>query len=363
MAPLVSIITPTFNHEAYVRQCIDSALAQTYSGWEQIIIDDSSTDSTAKVIRQIVDDRIQLLVQPHRGIFRLAETYNMGLRRAKGELIAILEGDDFWPPKKLATLVPAFADPGVVLAFGQTTVTTSEGRPTGITTPELSFIREFGETALLNTPVGAATKAMFCRPMYTYTFPCSVVVRRSALDAIGGFQHIDGLPFVDYQTFLRLSLTGRYFYTPEVMGFWRRHEHSATALRYQDLTEMRLLAHMRRFLEIHGSVMALNSEEERNIVDALQDWERRIALYHGLTALSKRQWAEARSRFRIARGSRQTSYQIGGVVGTVASYLHMQLDWLMALAGRLFDRQARWTGIQRRLSGNTNSPQDSAEAG
>jgi len=361
MKPLVSIITPTFNHEAYVRQCVDSVLAQTYTDWEQIIVDDASTDGTAGIIRQIGENRIHFVAQPHRGIFRLAETYNWGFQQARGDLIAILEGDDFWPPEKLATLVPAFADPGVILAFGQTVVTTSEGQPTGITTPEPSFIREFGEAALLNTPVGAATKAMFCRPMYTYTFPCSVIVRRSALEAIGGFQHIDGIPFVDYQTLLTLSLAGQYSYTPKVMGFWRRHRRSATALRYQDLTEMRLLAYMCRFLETHRSVMALTQEEERNIADALQDWERRIALYHGLAALSKRQWAEARSRFRTALGSHQPTYRLGGAIGTIASYLHMKLEWLVAVYARLFDRQARWTGVQRRLSGDAGSHQDSAD--
>lgn len=348
MNPLISIITPTFNHEAYVRQCVDSVLAQTYPDWEQIIIDDGSTDGTPEVIRQIGEGRIHLVVQPHRGIFRLAETYNCGLQHAHGDLIAILEGDDFWPPEKLATLVPAFADPGVVLAFGQTVMTTPEGQPSGITIPESSLIGEFGEAALFNTPIGAITKVMFRRPMYMFPFPCSVIVRRGALEGIGGFQHIEGIPFVDYQTFLTLSLAGRYFYTSKVMGFWRRHRQSATALRYQDLTDLRLLAYMRRFFETHRSAMALTQEEETDITDTLQDWERRMALYHGRAALNKGRWAEARRHFRTVLGARRPIARIKGAVGVAASYLHFDLEWLVAIRAQLFDREARLTGVRRR---------------
>lgn len=357
----VSILTPTYNHERYVEQCIESVLAQTYSHWEQIVVDDGSSDGTAEIVRQIHDNRVNLVVQPHRGIFGLAETYNTALRQARGDLIAILEGDDFWPPDKLATLVPAFVDPGVILAFGQTLETTSDGRPTGFTIPSRKFVKEFENAALLNTPVGAATKVMFYKPRVTYTFPCSVVIRRSALEAIGGFQHIDGVPFVDYQTFLTLSLIGRYFYTPKVMGFWRRHGSSATALRYQDLTEMRLLAFMRRFLDRNRSLLALTQEEEETIDNVLQEWERRIALYHGLAALRTGQWAEARGRFRIALGSRQPIIVFAGLASIIASYLHTDLEWLVAILARLVDRQRRVTGVRRRLSEDVGSHSDSAE--
>lgn len=359
--PLVTIISPTYNHQAYIQQCVESVRTQTYARWEQVIIDDMSTDGTVEAVRQIRDHRIRLVVQPHGGILRLADTYNHGLGMAAGDLIAILEGDDFWPPEKLATLVPAFADPGVILAFGQTVVTTTEGQRTDFAIPEPWFVRKFGDAALLNTPVGAATKVMFYKPATTYTFPCSVVIRRSALESIGGFQHIEGLPFVDYQTFLTLSLVGRYYYTPKVMGFWRRHGRSATALRYQDLTEMRLLAFMRRFMEQHRAAMRLTQEEEDTITRVLQEWDRRIALYHGLAALRQGQWAEARSRFRTARASGRPTIRLASAAGTVASYFHLDMDRLVALHTRLFDRQERWTGVRRRFSAGTGSRDDSAK--
>src|ERR1700747_2868947 len=116
--PLLTIITPTYNHQDYIGQCVESVLTQTYSNWEQIIIDDGSTDNTAVVVQGITDPRIYFHRQASRGIRVLAHTYNHALSLAKGEIIAILEGDDFWPPDKLSALVPFFADEEIVLAYG-----------------------------------------------------------------------------------------------------------------------------------------------------------------------------------------------------------------------------------------------------
>ena len=105
--PFVSILTPTYNHESFIASCIESARQQTYGNWEQIIIDDGSTDRTAETIRTHSDQRIRFIQQTNRGIEALGLTYNRALSQAKGEIVAILEGDDCWPADKLATLVPA----------------------------------------------------------------------------------------------------------------------------------------------------------------------------------------------------------------------------------------------------------------
>src|SRR5688572_10419542 len=102
MPPLVTILSPTFNQERYVSQCIESALAQTYPHWEQIFVDDGSTDATREVIASYRDPRIRLIALPHRGLGALAESYNEALAVARGSLVGILEGDDAWPADKLA---------------------------------------------------------------------------------------------------------------------------------------------------------------------------------------------------------------------------------------------------------------------
>ena len=103
-------------------------LAQSYPNWEQIIIDNGSTDRTPEIISRYQDSRIRYYHQENHGIFKLAETYNQALSLARGELIAILEGDDFWPPDKLETQVKCFEDTNLILSFGQCAYVSPKGK-------------------------------------------------------------------------------------------------------------------------------------------------------------------------------------------------------------------------------------------
>ena len=97
---LVSIITPLYNGEAFVAQTIDSVLAQTYTNWEMIIINDGSKDNSENIVRGYcdIDHRIKLFNQPNAGS---AAARNNGIRRAKGRYIALLDADDLWEPNFL----------------------------------------------------------------------------------------------------------------------------------------------------------------------------------------------------------------------------------------------------------------------
>ena len=93
MRPRFSIIIPIYNEEAYLREAIDSVLAQTVSDWELLLVDDGSTDASAAICADYAasDARIRMLRQPNRG---LSAARNAGLAAAKGEWIAFLDGDD-----------------------------------------------------------------------------------------------------------------------------------------------------------------------------------------------------------------------------------------------------------------------------
>jgi teichuronic acid biosynthesis glycosyltransferase TuaG len=99
--PLVSIITPTYNSEKFIRATIVSVLSQTYPNWEMIIVDDCSSDSTQSIIQEYTteDSRIsfyQLQKNSGAGIAR-----NQAVDLAKGRYIAFLDSDDLWKPEKL----------------------------------------------------------------------------------------------------------------------------------------------------------------------------------------------------------------------------------------------------------------------
>lgn len=98
---LVSIITPLYNSEKYLEQCIQSVISQTYKNWEHILVDDCSTDNSAAIVDKFLQsDRrlkyIKLKSNSGAGIAR-----NTAIKAAKGKYIAFLDSDDLWHPNKL----------------------------------------------------------------------------------------------------------------------------------------------------------------------------------------------------------------------------------------------------------------------
>jgi teichuronic acid biosynthesis glycosyltransferase TuaG len=96
----VSIIMPAYNAEKYISESIDSVIAQTYSNWELIVIDDGSTDGTAEIVKkkQKEDGRIFYYYQENG---RQGKARNKGLKESRSEFIAFLDADDLWSPNKL----------------------------------------------------------------------------------------------------------------------------------------------------------------------------------------------------------------------------------------------------------------------
>jgi glycosyltransferase involved in cell wall biosynthesis len=110
--PLVSVVLPTYNRRQRVRQAVDSVLAQCWGACEVIVVDDGSTDDTVAVL-QTYGERIRVLRQANRGV---SAARNMGIRAAGGELIALLDSDDYWLPGKLAAQVEFFqANPAALI--------------------------------------------------------------------------------------------------------------------------------------------------------------------------------------------------------------------------------------------------------
>jgi glycosyltransferase involved in cell wall biosynthesis len=99
LAPLVSVVVPTYNRASLLPRALSSVLAQSLGDLELIVVDDGSTDSTGEVVRSFRDRRIRLIRLPtNRG---QGEAANAGVRAARGEWVAFLDSDDEWLPTKL----------------------------------------------------------------------------------------------------------------------------------------------------------------------------------------------------------------------------------------------------------------------
>jgi glycosyltransferase involved in cell wall biosynthesis len=260
--PLVSIITPTYNHERYIGACIASVQAQTYPSWELIVVDDDSNDSTWQIVQRYAtgDPRIRAFRQTHKGIWRLAETYNFALAQARGELIAILEGDDYWPDSKLA-IQSAWhrAYPAAMLSYG-----TYMHAHTGYELPGQAPSR-FGHISGLDWFKMQAMRV-------SGIIAASVVISRSALLQVGGFIQWERYPAVDNPTYFALArLPHAYFYVgSELVSYWRHHEGQTTGDKGYVLAEMNMV----KTLEFFSS---LSTQEQRALALTEPDiWSARL---------------------------------------------------------------------------------------
>lgn len=103
MQPKVSVIIPTYNVQDYIGQAVQSALEQTVQDIEILITDDASTDNTVRAIKKIKDSKIYLTINKRN--FGPSYSRNLALQRAKGEWIALLDGDDWWEKHRLERML------------------------------------------------------------------------------------------------------------------------------------------------------------------------------------------------------------------------------------------------------------------
>src|SRR5216684_1001036 len=168
--PQVSAIIAVYNGAATVAQAIDSVLAQSFGDLDVIVVNDGSTDGTPGVLRNY-GDRIRVVDQPNCGV---AAARNAGVRASRGEYIAFLDSDDAWAPTKIARAVAALEEaPQCVLAFSNLTIVDSAGH-------RLSEAMVGAERAY------APTLDEMLERLWPI-MPTAIVVRREALDAVGGF--------------------------------------------------------------------------------------------------------------------------------------------------------------------------------
>jgi glycosyltransferase involved in cell wall biosynthesis len=172
--PLTSVVIPAYNAELFLERTLRSALRQTHSNLEVLVVDDGSTDKTKALAEAAAatDDRVRIISVPNGGV---AKARNIGIAEASGEFVAFLDADDLWHPAKielqLAAMSPGSGDyqPAAVYTFTRTIDT--EDRVTGsggrVVLSGYSFARH-----LFAKPVGNGS---------------SILVRREVAIAVGGF--------------------------------------------------------------------------------------------------------------------------------------------------------------------------------
>jgi glycosyltransferase involved in cell wall biosynthesis len=186
--PLVSVIVCAYNGADFLAATLDSALAQTYSALELIVIDDGSTDSSPELLRRYSDSRVRTIRQKNSGA---AAALQAGIDVARGKYVALLDQDDLWKPDKLQCHVDVLeSKPSLDLTFSWFRVIDGQGNDIGLHSSRHRGAISFSDL-LRDFVIGAAS---------------NVVIRRSALLRVP----VDaGLPRVyDWDLFLRIALLG-----------------------------------------------------------------------------------------------------------------------------------------------------------
>ena len=201
--PLVSVVLPVFNGEAYLKAAVESILSQSYINLELIVIDDGSADNSFQILNGVKDARAQLAGHSNRG---LAATLNKGIELARGEYIARQDQDDLSFPDRLAKQV-AYMDSHPECALVGAWAQIMEGdRLTDRYHRHPACPSELRYQLLFNNP-------------FVHS---SVLLRKSALEAVGGYStDRTRQPPEDYELWSRLSRHGEVANLPEVLLYYR----------------------------------------------------------------------------------------------------------------------------------------------
>jgi glycosyltransferase involved in cell wall biosynthesis len=111
--PLVSVITAAYNAESFIAETINSVVEQTFTDWEYIVVDDGSTDNTARIVKAF--PQVKYIYQSNHGV---AVARNTGVAHSSGKYIAIIDADDIWVREKLAMQIEVMRNhPGVGFCY------------------------------------------------------------------------------------------------------------------------------------------------------------------------------------------------------------------------------------------------------
>lgn len=328
--PLVSIISPTYNHEKYISDCINSVLSQSYEHWEMIIVDDGSTDKTLNIARRFAeqDHRIKVFTQNNIGIFRLAETYNFALKQSQGKYIAVLECDDVWTKDKLALQVEKMeSTPDIVLSWGKAYASKVDLSSNYFISPDNN---NNIDNYYNNTPVGSSLNEFIFR---NFIPALTVIVKKDALLAIGGFKQKYNLPLVDLPTWEELALKGTFAFINEPLGHWRIYSTQVTKTYTTDIYEGFYLLALELYQQqtpfIHISLKEIKQYYRRQLIIAYSRSGRYKLIRKDFKGARKDYY---RSIFHF--GAHAIMWKIRSIVGLIFSFFHADVEKLAQILGK-----------------------------
>ena len=235
----VSVVIPTYNHALFLREAVDSVLAQTVAPVEIIVVDDGSSDETPAILASY-GDRIRVIRQENGGV---AVARNTGIVAARGELLAFLDSDDVWLPRKLELQLQLFdRDPDLGLVH--------------------SAVEDFDESGALGVSIGlegwVAADLLRLDRLVVRAPGSSVVVPKRVAEEVGGYDRRLP-PSEDWDFCYRVALRYRFGCVSEPLVRYRLHG-GGIHMNIAGMENGMLLAFEKAFASPDPAVQALRRE-------------------------------------------------------------------------------------------------------
>lgn len=206
---LITVVIPTYNHASLIGEAISSVIKQSYKNIEIIVIDNYSKDKTEEVVNSFADERVIYKKFNNNGV--IGASRNVGIKMAKGKLVAFLDSDDFWFEDKLSKAKQVFDE-----------------------NPDIDVVCH--DLYLIDESNREVVKKARCGPYKNYEdilfkgsplFTSATVVKKDKLLEVGLFsEKQEYITVEDYHLWLTLSKSSKIYYLHELLGNFRIHKKS-----------------------------------------------------------------------------------------------------------------------------------------
>ena len=283
--PLVSAIVNFFNEEKFLQEAIESIFAQTYDNWELLLADDGSTDASPEIALRYAEsypEKVRYLDHPHHHNRGASAARNLGIHKANGDYIALLDADDVWLPNKLERQVDIM----------------ESQRQAGMLCGATEWWFSWTESAAdvnrdYTVNLGVAPGSLLTPPSLLTMFlngqarvPCtsSILLRREVINVTGGFEESFRRLYTDQSFYAKVCLKTPVLVSGESWSKYRQHPASSCTIAAKtgehDAARLFYLDWLKRYLSSHRI-------QDRGLSRALKrkQWRHRHPKLH--SALSK----------------------------------------------------------------------------
>ena len=213
--PLVSVIINCFNGEKYLREALNSVIAQTYKNWEIIFWDNQSTDQSAGIFKSYKDIRLKYYYAS--SYTSLYQARNYAIKKCNGEFIAFLDSDDWWTSEKLEIQMNLFEDKEVGLVYSNYYIYNEETQRKKLVSKK-------------KLPSGTVTNSL----LTNYNVGIITVIIRKVLfdrfkDGFDGKYNIIG----DFDFIIKLSKFSKFACIQTGLSYWRSHKNNSSYINYE----------------------------------------------------------------------------------------------------------------------------------